>query len=178
MRIRLFKRPSRHDFARSHCTRLAIMKHRTYILSSRLSADAAIARIGKLLAREGVQYRTEGLSICSLSAPIVLLSLQRIAYSNRNWVGLNPFPFISGVNVRCQPAESGLTDIVVQVNRDRTFLYVASCVCASGFASVGMATLGGAIVLIAVSFAAAWFGLVSFLGGHLIKKEIGDCLKA
>ena len=154
------------------------MKHRTYILSSRLPAEIAIARIGRLLAREGVHYKTEGLCICSLKTPIVLFSFQRIAYSHGNWVGLNPFPYISGVNVRCKPAESGLTDIVVQVNRDRTFLYVASCVCTSGFASVGMATLGNAIVFIAISFAAAWFGFVSFLGGHLIKKEIGDCLKA
>lgn len=155
-----------------------IMKVKTYILSSRLSREAAIVRIGKLLAGEGVQYRTEGDSIFSLSTPIVLVSLQRIAYSNKNWIGLNPFPFVTGVNVRCQPADRGLIDIIVQVNRTRTFLYVASCVCVGGLASVGMATLEDAVVLIAVSFAAAWFGLVSFLGGHLIKKEIGDCLKA
>ena len=154
------------------------MKHKTDMLSSRLSAEAAIARIGKLLAKEGVQYRTEGLSISSVSTPIALLSFDRTLYSDRNWVGLNPFTFISGVNVRCQPAESGLTDVVVQVNRDRTFLYLAACVCISGLASVGMATLAEAIVFIAVSFAAAWFGLVSFLGRHLIKKEIGSCLKA
>jgi hypothetical protein len=76
------------------------MKHKTYMLSSRLPAETTIARIGELLAKEGVQYRTEGLSIFSIGTPIALLSLQRTLYSDRNWVGLNPFTFISGV--RCE----------------------------------------------------------------------------
>jgi hypothetical protein len=33
-------------------------------------------------------------------------------------------------------------------------------------------------VLFFIAFACAtWFGIVSFLGGYLIKKEIGDCLE-
>jgi hypothetical protein len=152
------------------------MKYGTYILSSRLSAQETIARVGRLLAKGGVQYKTEGLSICSLRTPVVLLSFQRIAYSNRNWVGLNPFPFVSGVNVRCQPDTSDLIRVTVQVNRSRTLLYAASSVCCSGLASVGMPTLGDALLFVAVTFAATWLVLVPFLGGYLIKKEIVDCL--
>jgi len=39
-----------------------------------------------------------------------------------------------------------------------------------------MPPLGGVIVVIGVA-CAAWFGIVSFLSGYLIKKEIGDHLK-
>jgi hypothetical protein len=154
------------------------MKHKTYILSSRLSAETTITRIGELLAKEGVQYRAEGLSIFSISTPIALLSLQRTLYSDRNWVGLNPFTFISGVDVRCQLDESGLTEIIVQVNKARTFLWVAFWVSISGLAASGFPTLEGAILFIGAVSLAAWFVLVSFLGGYLIKKEITDCLNA
>jgi hypothetical protein len=99
-------------------------------------------------------------------------------YSNRNWAGLNPFTYISGVDVRCQSDKSGLTEIVVQVNRLRTFLYMASWFCAIGLTSVGMPTLEDAILFIIAVSLAGWFGLVSFLGGFLIKKEITDCFKA
>lgn len=38
-----------------------------------------------------------------------------------------------------------------------------------------MPAQGGALLLVGIA-CAAWFGIVSFLGGHLIKKEIADCL--
>jgi hypothetical protein len=154
------------------------MKRKTYIISSRLSAETTIARVGDLFRKAGVQYRTEGLSIVSISTPIVLLSFQRILYSNRNWVGLNPFTYISGVDVRCRLETSGLTEVVVQINRFRTFLYMASWFCAIGLTSIGMPPLEDAILFIIAVSLAGWFGLVSFLGGYLIKKEITDCLKA
>ena len=153
------------------------MKHKTYILSSRLSAETTIARVGDLLAKEGVKYRTEGLSIFSISTPIALLSSQRTLYSDRNWVGLNPFSFISGVDVRCQLDKSGLTEIIVHVNKVRTFLWVAFWVSSSALAASRLPKPEGAVLFIAVSLA-AWFGLVSFLGGYLIRKEITDCLNA
>jgi len=158
------------------------MKHKTYILRSGLSAEAVIARVGKLLAKEGVQFRAEGFSIYSISTPIVILSLQRILYSDRNWVGLNPFTFISGIDVLCRLDKTGLTEIVIHVNKFRTFLWVAFSVWVSALTVLGISKPNGAILFIAVGlaawFAVVWFGFVSFIGGYLIKKEITDCLSA
>jgi hypothetical protein len=148
------------------------MKYKTYTLSSRLSPEEAIARVGKLLAAERVKYRIEGLSVFTTRTPIALLSFQRVLYSKRNWVGLNPFVFVTSVSIECQPGSSGRTRILVRIDRFRTFMYLAVWVCSCGEASVGMPTLAYAILFIAVGFAAAWFGFVSFLGGYLIKKEI------
>jgi hypothetical protein len=154
------------------------LKQNTYALTSRLSAETAIARIGELLAKEGVKYRIEGLSLFSISTPIALFSFQRILYTKKNWVGVNPFTYISGVNVRCHPDESGVTQIIIEVNKFRTFAYVAIWVCSSGMASAGMPTLTDAILFIVMSSVAAWFVLVAFLGGYLVKKEIANCLNA
>jgi hypothetical protein len=152
------------------------MKPKTFTINSRLSAETTVARVGDLLAKEGVQYRVEGLSILSISTPIALLTFQRTLYSNRNWVGLNPFTFISGVDVRCSD-KGGLTEVIVQVNNVRTFLWVAFWVLSSALAASGMPKPDGIILFSAVSLAAC-FGFLSFLGGYLIKKEIADCLEA
>jgi hypothetical protein len=39
-----------------------------------------------------------------------------------------------------------------------------------------MSEPGGAILVIGVA-CAAWFGIVSFLGGYLVRKEISESLK-
>jgi hypothetical protein len=153
------------------------MKYKTYTLSSRLSPEEAIARVGKLLAAERVQYRVEGLSIFTTRTPMPL-GLQRAHYSKRNWVGLNPFAYVSGVSVECQAVNGGPTQILVRVDRFRTFTYSAIWVCASGLVSVRMPTLAYAVSFIAVSFALAWLCSVVLLGGYLLKKEIADCLNA
>ena len=66
--------------------------------------------------------------------------------------------------------ESGLAEIIVQVNKSRAFLWVALWVVSSGLAASGMPNPEGAILFIAVSLA-AWFGLVSFLAGYLVNKK-------
>lgn len=153
------------------------MKHKTYTLSSHLSPEGAIAQVEKLLGEQGVQYKTEGLSICSTRTPVALLGLQRTLYSAKNWVGLNPFTFISGVDVLCRLDESGRTSIVVHVKRFRTFLWVAFWVWVSALAASAMPAPEGASLFIAITLT-AWFVLVVFFSGYLIKKEIADCLNA
>jgi hypothetical protein len=152
------------------------MKHKTYTLSSRLSPEEAIVRVGDLLAAERVKYTVEGLSISSTRTPIAVLSFQRVLYSKRNWVGLNPFIYISGLNVECQPDGSGVTRVIVRLNRLRTFVWVAFWVWNSAVVALKLPRLPGVIVFVGFCLA-AWFGYVSFLSGYLIRKEISDCLK-
>ena len=152
------------------------MMHKTYELVSQLPAQQTSERIAGLLSKEGVKYRASDLSIASTQTPIILLSIQPKLYSHSNWVGLNPFTFVSGVDVRCDQGNSGLTRVTVRVNRLRAFLWTAFWVACSLLAATGMPEPEGAILVVGVAVA-AWFGVVSFLGGYLIKKEINDSLK-
>jgi hypothetical protein len=150
--------------------------HKSYELVCQLPARAASERIARLLSKEGVKYRTSDLSIVSTQTPTILLSIQPKLYSHSNWVGLNPFTFVSGIKVRCEQVDSGLTKVTVRVNRLRAFLWGTFWVACSLLAASGMAEPEGAILVIGVA-CAAWFGIVSFLGDYLIRKEIGDRLK-
>jgi len=152
------------------------MRHKTYEFVCQLSAQAASERIEGLLSKEGVKYRSANLSVASVRTPIAVLGIQPKLYSHSNWVGLNPFTFVSGVEVQCEEVDGGLTKVTVRVNRRRAFLWVAFWIACSFLAARAMPEPGGAILVIGVA-CAAWFGVVCFLGGYLIRKEISDRLR-
>jgi hypothetical protein len=157
----------------------AVLMHKTYEFVSQLPAQTALERIEGLLSKEGVEYKADNLSIASVRTPFALLSFDRKLYSSTdhrsNWTGLNPFIYISGVVVRCEEVDRVFTKVTVRINRLRTFLWVAFWIACSLLAASAMPEPGGAIQVIGVA-CAAWFGIVSFLGGYLIKKEIADSL--
>ena len=151
------------------------MTHKTYELTSRLPAAVVIQRMEELFTRENVQFRPGDLSISSIKTPIAK-GIQPKLYSKRNWVGLNPFAFISGVEVQCKSSGGDVVRVNVHIDQFRAFIGVALSATSSGFAAVALPELGWAILFIAAVTVSAWFVLVWFLGGYLIKKEIRDCL--
>jgi hypothetical protein len=157
--------------------RARLMMHKTYEFVCQLPAQAASERIEGLLSKEGVKYRAANLSVVSVRTPVAGLGIQPKLYSHSNWVGLNPFTFVSGVEAQCEQLDNGLTKVTVRVNRLRAFLWVAFWIACSSLVAIAMSEPGGAILVIGV-VCAAWFGIVSFLGGYLIRKEIGDRLKS
>jgi hypothetical protein len=152
------------------------MMHKIYELACALPAQEASERIEGLLSKEGVIYRAADLSIASTRTPMVVLSLQPKLYTHSNWVGINPFAYISGVDVQFQPGDGAGTRVTVRVNRLRAFIFAALGIIVGFLVARAMPEPAG--VLFFVVFAAAtWFGVVSFVGGYLVKKEISDRLK-
>src|SRR5271157_2118968 len=125
--------------------RARLMMHKTYEFVCQLPAQAASERIEGLLSKEGVKYRAANLSVASVRTPIAVLGIQPKLYSHSNWVGLNPFTFVSGVEVQCEEVDSGLTKVTVRVNRLRAFLWVAFWIACSLLAARAMPEPGGAI---------------------------------
>lgn len=99
--------------------------HKTYELICQLPAHTASERIESMLSREDVRYTATNLAITSVRTPIVVLGIQPNLYSHGNWVGLNPFAFVSDVDLRFREDENGLTRVTVRVNRLRGLLWVA-----------------------------------------------------
>ena len=133
-------------------------------------------RTKDLLTKECVKYRAADLSVTSTQTPVVIVGFDPRRFSHANWVGINPFTYVSSVDVRCESGDEGPTKIIVRINRLRAFVWVGFWVACSALAAAAMPAPGGAIVLVGVS-CAAWLCNVSFLGSYLIKKVIGDHLK-
>lgn len=84
------------------------------------------------------------------------------------------------MEVRCRPGKSGLTEVIVKVDRFRTFLLAVFWPWAGGLAAAGAMKRDSDIIFVvvglAIGFGFGWLMQVSFLGGYLLKKEIADCL--
>lgn len=142
--------------------------HKTYELESMLSAQAAAERIEGLLSKEGVRYKVGNLSLASTRTPIALLPIQPKLYSRSNWVGVNPFTFVSGVDVCFEPHRDGGTRVTILVNRLRAFLYASLGIAVGLMVAVALPEPAG--VLFFLGFACAtWFSIVPFLAGYLIR---------
>lgn len=140
-----------------------------------LAPQAASDRVAELLAHEGVKFERNGFSIASTSTPIAVLGIDQRMYTRRNWVGINPFAYVSGVVVSCEPADGSKTKVAIQVNRRRAILWFVFWLACASLVGRAMPEPGGVILFAGVAVA-AWFGVVSFLGGYLVKTEIGKAL--
>lgn len=150
--------------------------NKTYEFICTLPVQAASERIQRLLSKEGVEYRAANFSIASTRTPIVVFSFQPKLYSHSNWVGINPFVYISGVDVRFKAGDNGITKVTVCVDRRRAVLIAAIGIVSGLLAACAMPEPAGVLFLIGFT-CAVWLGVVSFVGGYLIKKEISDYLK-
>jgi hypothetical protein len=150
--------------------------NKTYELVSRLPAQTVSERIQALLSKEGVEYRAGDLSVMSVKTPIAVVGIQPKLYSHSNFVGLNPFTFVSGIEVECGQDDREFTKVTLRINRLRGVLWVLFWITCSFIAARAMPQPGGVLLVIGVA-SATWFGIVSFWGGYLIKKEITDNLK-
>lgn len=145
--------------------------HGTYEVSSPLETREAFERIERLLAHENVEYIAKGLRVASTSTPIIFLGLQPKLYTRKNWVGLNPFAFITSVDVQCESAEGAPARIKVCINRRRSILHVVFWgACGALMARVMPQPAG--VILFVMMVLVAWLCIVKYLGGRLVKREI------
>jgi hypothetical protein len=151
--------------------------HKTIHLASQLPPATALERVTALLSAEGVEYTATDLSVASTRTPIAVLGIQPKLYSRRNWVGLNPFAFVTDVQVRCEQEADRNTRVTIQVGRRRAILWVAFWGAAFSLSAQRLPAL--AIVAVAtVAVGCAWLVFVSFLGGYLVKREILGVLES
>ncbi len=152
------------------------MMNKTYNLICQVHASVALERIEVLLSKEGVKYKVDNLSLASSRTPFIIFGIQSRLYSHSNWVGVNPFIFISFITVRCKSGDNGFTDVAIQINRLRALIWVAFWIWC-GFL-VAYAMPEPVSILFFMIFAiVVWISIVYFFAAHLVKEEINDCLK-
>src|SRR5215831_11597848 len=115
-----------------------VVMYKTYELVCKLPAQAVLERIKGLLSEELVKYRADNLSVTSTQIPIVVFGFDPRRFSHANWIGINPFTNVSGVEVRCEATDNGLTKVIVCVNRLRAFVWVGFWVACSALAASAM----------------------------------------
>jgi len=145
---------------------------RRYSIRSSLSPVEALSRLAGLLTAERVSYRRTEQGLQSTRTPFGL-TFQGIWFSRRNWVGLNPFAFVTAVSISCSGANTSSGTATVRVDRTRA-LGLASPYLV-GFVLAPVVPLPAAIIVIAACIGLIWF-IVSYVAGHLLERELSEVL--
>lgn len=145
---------------------------RAFTLISDLSVNDALQRIKKLFDSESVNYQVENNEIRSLKMPMTLLNIDPRMYTKRNWVGINPFVFISGINVTLNGESPKGTVIDVNINQTRgviIYLMILLCLASMMFAIPNLWT---GIAILVFGLFISYLIIFPFLIGSILKNEI------
>lgn len=145
---------------------------RAFTLTSDLSENDAQQQIIKLFDSESVKYQVVNNEIRSLKTPVTLLSVDPRMYTRRNWVGINPFVFISGINVTLNGGSSKGTVIDVNINQTRgviIYLLILLCLASIMFAIPNLLT---GIAILVFGLFISYLIIFPFFIGSVLKNEI------
>jgi hypothetical protein len=100
------------------------MRRKVFTVITALPPGGAINRIVQLLEAGGVEVARERGGVRSVRTPIPLLNVEPRLYSNRNWVGINPFLLVTSVEITATVGSAG-TVVKVSIDRLRVMLVAA-----------------------------------------------------
>ena len=104
------------------------MKKNDYTLNANMPLNDAIVRISDLLDSEHVSYKAEANIIGSTEIPLPFWSWDKRLYTRKNWIGFNPFIFISSIDFILKEISQKETHIEVIINQKRAmFLFRFFC---------------------------------------------------
>jgi hypothetical protein len=102
------------------------MKNITFTLNTVVSTNDTIMRISNLLTSEHVKFQADLNSVRSKEIPLPLLSFDKRLYTKRNWVGINPFIFVSEINFFIKESHFQQTQIDITICQRRAIVMYLS----------------------------------------------------
>jgi hypothetical protein len=125
------------------------MKKIHFRLYSKLPMIDTIRRITELLACEYVGFHADQNSIKSTHVPFPILNIDKRMHTRKNCVGINPFIFISGIEIFLKEINTRKTQIDISVDQDRAILIYLFILCIT--------------LLVALTIPILWIGISLFL---------------
>ena len=148
------------------------LKTLTYVVEARIPPRDARDRVAALLVAERVRYVVTDQNVRSTKTPLGL-NFQSLWFTQRNWVGLNPFAHVSGVAFDCAGAATGPTRVTVRVDRTRALYMVSPYL--SAYLLAPLVPVSAAILVSIGATGLIWF-ILSYVAGHLLRSEVRDAL--
>jgi len=145
----------------------------TFHIASLDSPDEALPKIARLLEEEYVEFEIERNAIRSTRTPVTFVNIDRRNFSRLNWVGMNPFVYVTGIEVEFHPEDPrGAYRLIV----DRTRLRILM----GSVLLLLICPISLAIPMEGIPILFAFWGLVflwfRYLSGELIRNEIAQAL--
>lgn len=146
-----------------------------FSIETKLESSIVITALQDRLTKRYVRIKTDNNSITSTYTPFPLLSFDRKMYSKDNWIGINPFQFISNIKIVCSKEENDNTIVNINVSTaSRAWFWILFW--------FSLATLIISANLIAGLIAMAIATIINLIilccfANYLLKIEINDAIK-
>lgn len=140
--------------------------------------EESIERIENLFVEESIKYKSDLNSIYSTNVPLPLFGFDLRQYSRRNWIGINPFIFISRIKVLLNKTNDDSVLINITIRQNRALIIYSFILLLLLIVAVNLpqAWIG---FLFFVFFALLFFGFIFLLCiNRFIKKEIIDAISS
>jgi hypothetical protein len=154
------------------------MKTNITHLNFNLSVKEILQRMENLFKYEFISYRVDSTSIISNYIPIPLIGIDRRLYSKKNWIGINPFIFISKIELLVKPLDfqEGV-QMKININKRRGIILYFIIIALIGFVSCNLPALWAAIILFSFVAVSSYLFIFYICIKKLIISEIANELK-
>ena len=145
-----------------------------FTIKTKLKTSDVISALKDRLIKRSVNINVDDDTITSISTPIPLFSFDRRQFSKDNWIGINPFQYISNIKIVCSTVEKHITKVDIDVSTARAWLWVIFLFSLAIYIFSIDLTAG----LIALSFATIMsFLILSVFAKYLLKLEINNSIQ-
>ena len=116
---------------------------------SKLNVQDTLKQIKKLFKEESIQFNIDKYTIKSSKIPLPLLSFDYRQYSRKNWIGVNPFIFISSILIKIEELDNNkiIANVIIDPTRAiLAYIFILLLVC-----------------IVSMSLPLSWIGIIFFL---------------
>ncbi len=141
-----------------------------YTIQSDHSIKSALRGIEDLFNYESIKFLSDSNSIRSVQIPMPIVSFDRRFYSKKNWIGINPFIYISSIEINFKKPSTGKVIVDITIGQKRTFIIYLIVLLLTGMVAINLPNYWAGISLF--SLVAIFTFIFKVCVKKLIKYEI------
>lgn len=150
----------------------------SYIIKSDFDHSTTMNQLCELLVCESLRFEIEQNTIRSVNIPFPILSFDYRVLSRNNWVGINPFVYVSNILLRVDSLDPNSCMVKVEIDQTRAimiFWFVATMLL---LVSAFLPNVIASISFLSIFLSLSGYLIFGLCVGTLIKKELNYVLKA
>lgn len=150
----------------------------SYRLNSDFDVDRTLEKLRELFDYESIKFESNTTSIKSQRMPFPIGSFDFRIYSRKNWIGINPFVFVSGIEINVDADNDQKSKLRIEINRNRAILVYLFVIVLFLMATANLPNPSWAMIFfcgLSIISGLIIFGLFT---NRFIRKEINRVIRA
>lgn len=154
-----------------------LMNKIKYTIKSDRSINSVLRRIEDLFNYESLKFLSDSNSIRSVKIPMPIVSFDRRFYSKKNYIGINPFIFISSIEINFKKPSTEKVIVDINIDQSRAFIIYLIVLLLTGMVAINLPNYWSGISLFSLVAIFTFIFIFKVCVKKLIKYEIFHTLE-